>query len=137
MAVTIRRVEYYYIIVEDRPGEGARIFAALKNASVNLVAFTAFPVGVGKTQLDFFPENADAFRKAVGDAVADLVGPKRAFLVQGPDRAGAVVELHQQLGQAGINAYAANGVSDGHGSFGYILWVKTEDYERAATALGA
>ena len=59
MAVTIRRVEYYYIIVEDRPGEGARIFAALKNANVNLVAFTAFPVGVGKTQLDFFPENGN------------------------------------------------------------------------------
>jgi hypothetical protein len=137
MAGTIRRVEYFYITIEDRPGEGARVLERLKTADVNLIAFTAFPIGEGKTQLDFFPDNLEAFRTALGDASEDLVGPKRAFLIQGEDRPGAVVELHQRLAATGINAYAANGVSNGHGAFGYVLWVRPEEYEKAASALQA
>jgi len=36
-----------------------------------------------------------------------------------------------------INVVASNGVNDGSGRFGFILWVKPEDYEKAAVALGA
>jgi hypothetical protein len=135
MSVKICEIEYYYITIEDQPGEGVRILNKLKNASVNLRAATVFPVSGGKTQMDLFPENADSLIKAFGDAETALVGPKRAFLIQGPDRAGAIVELHQRLADAGVNAYAANGISDAHGGFGYILWVRPEEYEKAAKAL--
>ena len=34
----IRRVDYFYIKVPDRPGEGARALGALRDAGVNLLA---------------------------------------------------------------------------------------------------
>ena len=65
-----------------------------------------------------------------------LIGPKQAFLIQGEERVGVLVEYHLRLADSGINVYAANGTSSGHGRFGYIVWVRPEDYEKAAKALG-
>jgi hypothetical protein len=36
---------------------------------------------------------------------------------------------------AGVNVYAASGIADGHGSFGYVVYVRPEDFDRAAGAL--
>jgi ACT domain-containing protein len=33
----IKRIDYYYASVPDKPGEGARILAALRDAGVNLI----------------------------------------------------------------------------------------------------
>jgi len=136
MAETIRKVEYFYATVEDKPGEGSRLLQHFSEKGVDLFAFTAFPLGDGRSQLDFFPESAGELLKAAMDAGLTLVGPKKAFLIQGDDRVGALVEHHLRLSSAGINAHAANGVSDGSGRFGYVLWVKPEDFEKAAQALG-
>ncbi len=65
----------------------------------------------------------------------DLTGPRQAFLIQGDDRIGALHQHHLVLGNAGVNVLAANGVVDGMGRFGYILWVRSKDYEKAADAL--
>ncbi len=45
MTETVQLVEYFYIDVPDRPGEGARILGQLKEAGVNLLAFCGFPQG--------------------------------------------------------------------------------------------
>jgi len=136
MATRVRRVEYYYTTVEDKHGKGYWLLEHFRQKGVNLVAFTAFPLGAGRSQLDFITEDADTLKKAAAEANIDLVGPKRAFLVQGEDKVGAIVELHYRLTDAGISVHAANGVSAGTGGFGYVLWVKSEDYDRAAVALG-
>ncbi|GAG36595.1 unnamed protein product, partial [marine sediment metagenome] len=81
-------------------------------------------------------EDAEHLKRVAADAGIDLIGPKKAFLIQGEDRVGALVEYHLVLANAGINVYASNGVNDGTGRFGYILWVLPEDYEKAAEALG-
>ena len=44
--------------------------------------------------------------------------------------------LHMLLYAAKINVYASSGVADGKGSFGYLIYVRPEDFEAAATALG-
>jgi hypothetical protein len=101
-----------------------------------LVNFTAFPTGSGKAQLDFIPENVGKLQQAAEEAGIPLVGPKLAFLIQGQDRLGVLVEYHLRLADAGVNVYAANGTTDGRGGFGYVLWVRPEDYDKAAKALG-
>lgn len=136
MAETIREVEYFYALVSDKPGEGRRLLEHLSERGVNLLAFTAFPVHEDKTQLDFFPESSDQLQEAADNAGIPLVGPKKAFLIQGEDRIGALHEHHLKLANAGVNIHASNGVVDGSGRFGYILWVKPDDYEKAARALG-
>ena len=89
MADQIRRVDYYYVEVPDKPGEGVRVLGALKEAGVNLLSFTAFPSGKGKTQIDVVPQDAEALTRAAKNAGLTLSPRKQAFLVQGSDRAGA------------------------------------------------
>jgi hypothetical protein len=137
MADTTRRVEYYYVTVPDTPGEGDRILSALKQSGVNLLAYLGFPVGSGQSQIDMVPEDAVSFRQAAESARLTLSEAKRAFLIQGDDRVGALTDTTAKLAEASINVTAAAAVSAGSGRYGVILWVGDADYERAAGALGA
>jgi hypothetical protein len=131
----IRVVDYFYVTVPDKPGEGARVLNVLKEAGVNLLAFSGFPEG-RRTQLDFFPADSAAFKQAAKKAKWEVVGPKRGFLLQGDDRVGAVAELLERLGTAKINVTAIDAVSvDGH--YGAIFWVAPKDVKKTAALLGA
>ncbi len=135
MADTIRVVEYFYVIGSDKPGEGARILGTVKEANVNLLAFSAFPQG-RRTQFDFIPADPAAFREAAKRAKWKLIGPKRGFLVSGDDRVGAVALLLERLGAAKINVTAIDAVC-ADGRYGAILWVAARDVKKSAALLGA
>ena len=136
MADTVRAVDYYYVTVPNVPGEGQRILSALKDGGVNLLAFLGFPEG-GQSQLDLVPEDPDALKRAAEEAGVALSDAKRAFLIQGDDRVGAVADTIAKLAEANINVTAAAAVGAGSGRYGMILWVPAADVERAADALGA
>ncbi len=46
-----------------------------------------------------------------------------------------LADIHQVLYEANVNVYASNGVTDSKGSFGYLLYVRPEEYERAADCI--
>ncbi len=135
MISSVKEVEYYYTLVKDRPGEARKLLDFLSERTVNLQAFTAFPVGEGQSQIDLFPEDPGKLREAAADADVALVGPKKAFLIQGKDEIGALYEHHLKLANAGINIVASNGAVDGTGRFGFVLWVDPADYEEASRVL--
>jgi hypothetical protein len=135
MADKTRRIEYHYATVPDRPGEGKRVLSALKESNVNLLAYLGFPSGNGKAQLDLVPESAGALRKAAEKAGIKLSEPKKAFLVQGDDRPGAVADAVGKLADANVNVKSA-AATVGGGKYGLVIWVAPADYERAAKALG-
>ncbi len=135
MAETIRLVEYFYVEVPDKPGEGAKYLGQLKEAGVSLLAFSAFPEG-RRTQMDFMPADAAAFKAVAKKGRWKLVGPKKGFLVQGDDRTGVVAELLAKLSEAKINVTASDAVCAGNDRFGMLLWVKPRDVKKAAKALG-
>jgi hypothetical protein len=137
MADTVRGVEYYYVTVADAAGEGQRILSALKDNGVNLLAVLGFPSGGGQSQIDLVPEDPGSLREAAERAGATLSEAKRAFLIQGDDRVGAVADIMAKLAEANINLTAAAATGAGSGRFGMIVWVAPADYERAAEALGA
>jgi hypothetical protein len=136
MADTIRIAQYFYVETPDQPGVGASMLATLRDAGVNLLAFSGFPSG-RKAQLDFVPENAETFRATARAAKWKLVGPKKVFLISGADRPGAVAELLQRLAQAKINVTAVDAVCAGGGADGALLWVDQRNLARAAKVLGA
>jgi hypothetical protein len=136
MADTIRLVEYFYITTPNKAGEGARALTTLKNAGVNLLAFSGFPHGRG-AQMDFIPADPAAFKQAAKQAKWKAIGPKRGFLVQGDDRVGAAADLLARLGEAKINVTAIDAVSVGDGRYGAIFWVAPRDVKKAAALLGA
>lgn len=133
----VRKVSYCYPIVPNRPGQGARILGALAEAGVNLLAYSGFPVGGGRSQLDLVVENLGPLRRVARREGWRLSRVKKGFLIQGTDRVGAVHAHLRKLAEAGINVTAADAVSAGQGRYGMILWVKPRDYARAARVLGA
>jgi hypothetical protein len=137
MAETVRGIEYYYVTVQDAPGEGQRILSALVDGGVNLLACLGFPLGGGQSQIDLVPEDPALLREVAERAGVTLSAAKRAFLIQGDDRVGAVADTTGKLAEANINVTAVAAAGAGAGRFGVILWVAPADYERAAGALGA
>ena len=136
MPMRIRRVEYFHATVKDQPGEAYKLLSQLATAEVNLLAFNAVPVGPEQTQLVIFPESVESLAHAAERSGLVLTGPQRAFLMQGDDKLGALVDLHRKLNESRINVYASSGVTDGRGGYGYVLYVRSEHYEDAAAALG-
>lgn len=135
MSFKIRKVDYFYTNVEDQPGEGYKVLSTLSLAGINLLAFTAIPVGPKRTQLTIFPEETNKFVVQAKNANINIDGPYPALLVQGDDQLGAFAEIHHKLYDENINVYAATGVTDGKGAYGYLLYIRPEKYEAAVKAL--
>jgi hypothetical protein len=135
MAVTCRVVDYYALRLPDRPGTGAEALGALRRAGVALEAVHAFPEGRG-SQMDLVPKDRRALVRAARAAKLRLSRAKRALLVEGDDRTGALASVLEPIAAAGVNVTAVTGVRAGRGRFGAILWVKPRDVRRAARALG-
>jgi hypothetical protein len=129
-------VDYFYTCIDDRPGEGYRLLARLKRREVNFLAFSAFPSGPGQVQLNFFPENHQELLRAANELNVQMMGPKKAFLIQGDDKVGALADIFRLFYDIEINIHAASCVCDDRGGYGLVLWVAPKDYEAAAKALG-
>src|SRR5712691_6515645 len=136
MAETVRTVDYFYVMVPDKPGEGARILGALKNAGVNLLAYSGFPSGRG-AQLDFVPADPAIFHAVARHNTWKVKSPRRAFVTHGGQRVGAWWEILDKLAAAKINVTAMDAVATGVGRWGAILWVKPGAVKKAAGVLGA
>lgn len=135
MAFAIRRANYFYTTVKDEPGEAYKMLSRLAGVGINLLAFTGVPIGPLHTQLTIFPEDAARMSDEAKKAGIRLDGPYSALLVQGDDELGALAGIHEKLFEANVNVYASSGVTDGKGSFGYVLYIRPEEFEKAARAL--
>ena len=136
MAFNIRRVDYFYTRVKDQPGEAYNVLSKLADLGVNLLAFIGVPMGPAITQLTLFPEVSAKLTEVAEMAGMRLDGPHRALLIQGDDELGVLASVHEKLYQADVNVYASYCVADGRGSFGYVIYVRPDKYERAVAALG-
>jgi predicted amino acid-binding ACT domain protein len=134
MGEAVRELEYFYIEVPNKIGEGAKVLRALKDAGVNLTAFSGFPVG-RRAQLDFFPADPAVFKKVARANRWKVVGPKRGFLIQGDDRVGAVADVVSTLADAKIDVIAIDAVCVDE-RYGALCWVAPRDRKKAAQLLG-
>lgn len=137
MADQVKMVNYVYLTVPNRAGNGARVLGELKDAGVNLLAYTGFPAKRGKAQLDLIPEDMAALRRFAKRRNWRLSKTKKGFWVQGKDDVGAVHRHIDKLAAEKINVTAADAVAAGKNRYGMILWVKSKDLKRAAKVLKA
>jgi hypothetical protein len=137
MAFTVRRIDYFYIMVKDSPEVGYEVLSGLAERGVNLAAITAVPFGPARTQLTVFPDDTASLQHAAQQADIALDGPHPALLVQGDDEVGALAKIHGKLLDANVHVAASTGVADGKGGYGYVIYVRPEEHERAAEALSA
>ncbi|MGD9116535.1 MAG: hypothetical protein PVJ61_05080 [Dehalococcoidia bacterium] len=132
----IERVEYYYTVVPNKAGAGAKIFNVLKDHKVSLIAFNGFPLDEKSSQLDLVPASGVALVKAAKEAGFELVGPKVAFLLSEWEHIGAVADILTNLEKAGVNITAMQAIETGDWRYGAIFWVKPADIDKAAKAMG-
>jgi hypothetical protein len=137
MADSIRRMDYFYTRVNDKPGQAARIVEALAADGVGMLAFSGFPGGKKKSQIVFVPEDAKAFKRAAKKMGLKISKTRTGFLLQGEDRIGALGRVLSKLADAKINMTAIDAVAAGSGRYGAILWVKQSKVKKAARAIGA
>lgn len=86
--------EYFTTTVHEQPGEAYKLLPQLADLGLDLVAFTAVPVGPMRAQLTIFPEDARRRADAARKAKLVLDGPHAALLVQGNDELGALARIH-------------------------------------------
>jgi hypothetical protein len=136
MAYTIRRADYFYATVRDELGAAYGLLSQLAELGVDLLAFTAIPSGPTLAQFALFPADPNKLVAEARSANLPLDGPYHALLVQGDDELGALASVHKRLADAGVDIYASSGVTDGRGAFGYVVYVREDEFEKAAGVLG-
>jgi len=137
MADRVKKVNYCYTKVPNRAGQGERALGELRDAGVSLLAYSAFPIGQGKAQMDFIPDDMPAFRRVARKNGWRISKVKKGFLITGNDQTGAAHKQVSKLAEAGINITAVDAIVGGKGRYGMILWVKPKQYAKAARALNA
>jgi hypothetical protein len=135
IAYTIRPVDYFYVNVHDELGAAYRVLAELAGRGVSLLAFTAVPSGPTLAQFTLFPDDSNKLVAEAREAQISLDGPHHALLVQGDDELGALASVHERLFEARVDVYASSGVTDGRHSFGYVVYVREDQFDRAVEAL--
>ena len=137
MSLSVRSVEYFYVRIHDAPDKAYALLAQLASEEINLLAFSAVPFGPNHVELTIFPDQSKTFTQLAEKQGWKMTGPLHALIVQGDDHLGALAEIQRLLLDAGIRIYASSGVTGGDGHYGYVIYVKEEDHQRAANALGA
>ena len=137
MAYRVRRVNYFSFTLPNRAGQAEKMLSEVREADINMYAFTGFPLKAGKSQVDIVTDESAKLRRVAKKNGWRISNTKKAFLVTGTDEIGAVHKVLRKLADNKINVTAADAVSAGKGRYGMILWVKPMVYARAARALRA
>lgn len=137
MAPSVRRVEYFYLMVRGEADEAGELLSQLAAQGVNLLAMNLTPMGPESTQLTLFPDDAMRLQNAARGARLTLDGPHAAVLLQGEDELGAIARVHTRLHRAGVEVYASSAVVDGRGFYGYVIYTRPEHVDRAIATLRA
>ncbi len=119
------------VVLQDRPGELARLGQATGEAGVNIQGMCAFTgEGRGVIHLLFDADQAEAARQALEEAGMGIADEREVLVVDVEDRPGTLGELTRSLGEANVNIELA------YTTFGVKLVIATDDIDSARAALG-
>lgn len=120
------------VVLQDRPGELARLGQASGEAGVNILGMCAF-TGEGRGIIHILVDDAKATaaRQALEEAGMGVADEREVLVIDVEDRPGTLGELARSLGEASVNIELA------YTTFGGVkLVIATDDLESARAALG-
>ena len=119
------------LILDDRPGELARLGEAAGSAGVNIDGFAAFTgEGKGVVHVLVADDNLDALREAFTNAGIGVADEREVFVVSVSNEPGALGEVARRLADAHVNIDLA------YTTFGGVRLVfSTDDVRLAREAL--
>jgi prephenate dehydratase len=117
----------------NRPGELARLTAALRIAGINLVGMWGYAEGEAEPRVSCVPESPEQFRRFCD--LHDITCEEgRTLYMIGEDRPGALNESLKKIADAKINVEAIECVAAGN-RFGCFLWAAEGDWKALERAL--
>jgi hypothetical protein len=121
----------FTVVLQDRPGELARLGEATGQAGVNIQGMCAFTgEGHGVIHLLFDDGAAPAARRALEDAGMGVADEREVLVIDVADRPGTLGGLARALGEANVNIELA------YTTFGGVkLVIATDDLDSARAAL--
>ena len=128
-------LELYSVVVSNKPGKGAKLLGALKDAGVNLTGIWGYPVGKKKARIDLVAEDPALLKKAAKQLKIDLGKKQIVFHISGEDHPGAIADLLAKLAAKDIDVYAVQALCAGKGRFGTLIQVDQDSVKRAAKVL--
>jgi hypothetical protein len=122
----------FTVILEDEPGQLARLGEATGTAGANILGMAAFTgEGRGVIHLLFDDDAAPRARKAIEEAGLGLADDREVLVVDIHDKPGTLGELARELSEANVNIELA------YTTFGGVrLVIATDDLENARAAIG-
>lgn len=128
-------IEFYSVVVRNKPGKGAQVLSAFKKAGVNFVGIWGYPVGKRKSRIDLVAEDPALLKKVAKQLKIELGKKRMAFHITGEDHPGAVAEVLAKLAAKKINVHAVQALCAGNGRFGALVQVDRDAVKKAAKAL--
>jgi hypothetical protein len=129
------KLELYSVFVPNKPGKGAHLLNAFKEAGVNFVGIWGYPHSKKKSRIDIVAEDPALLKKAAKQLKIKLGKKQTAFHIVGEDHRGAVAEVLDKLAAREINVYAVQSLCAGNGRFGALVQVHQDDVKKSAKAL--
>ena len=119
------------VVLQDRPGELARLGQATGEAGVNLQGMCAF-TGEGRGMIHILVDDAQAAaaRQALEEAGMGVADEREVLVVDLEDRPGTLGELARSLAEASVNIELV------YTTFGVRLVIATDDIDSARATLG-
>jgi hypothetical protein len=118
------------VVLQDRPGELARLGQATGEAGVNLQGMCAF-TGEGRGMIHILVDDAQAAaaRQALEEAGMGVADERDVLVVDIEDRPGTLGELARSLAEASVNIELV------YTTFGVKLVIATDDIDSARATL--
>lgn len=136
MAIEIKKVEYFNIIVDGNAGVAYKLLSTFANLGISLLAFKAIPVDKKRAQFSLFPNDSSEMKNGAKKAGLIIDGPHTAILIKSNnDEPGECANIFKKLSQVDINVNESSGIADIWDSYGVVLYLEKEDCEKAITAL--
>lgn len=82
MANSVRKVQYAYVMVPNRPGQGAKLLLELQAAGIDLQAYSGFP-GKGGAQIDLVTRDMPGLKRVARKNGWRLSKAKKGLLCPG------------------------------------------------------
>jgi hypothetical protein len=121
----------FTVILDDRPGELARLGEALGGGGVNIRGLAAF-TGEGRGVVHVLIDDQDVTRarEALGHAAMGVADEREVLVVDVEDRPGTLGELTRELADANVNVDLA------YTTFGGVkIVIATDDMDSARAKL--
>lgn len=117
------------VILEDRPGELARLGEATGTRGVNIEGMAAF-TGEGRGVIQILVEDGAKARAALEEVGIGIADEREALVIDIKDQPGSLGEAARALGEAGVNIELA------YTTFGGVkLVIVTDDLDAARSVL--